>query len=70
MHIADNRPKTKYILATDDSHNTLQEITKAISTELGPGKCKSVPKEEALFNKEVSVCLIQCMLLVGLPFFF
>ena len=55
LHIADNRPKTKYILATDDSHNTLNEITRTISMELGPGKCKVVPKEEALFNKEVTV---------------
>lgn len=55
LNVADNRPKTRYILAVDDSHNTFQEIVKAISSNLGPGKIENVPKEDALLNREISV---------------
>lgn len=55
LNITDNRPKTRYILALDDSHNTLQEIIKAISSALGPGKIKNVLKEDALLNRDVTV---------------
>ncbi len=55
LNVTDNRPKTRYILALDDSHNTLQEIVKAISVGLGPGRIENVPKEDALLNREVTV---------------
>lgn len=55
LNITDNQPKTRYILALDDSHNTLQEIIKAISSALGPGKIKNVLKEDALLNRDVTV---------------
>lgn len=58
INIADNRPKTKYILALDDSHNVLQEIVKAISLGLGPGKVKNVLKEDALLNREITVSVL------------
>ena len=57
LNIADNRPKTRYILALDDSQNTLQEMVKAISVGLGPGNVKNVLKEDALLSKEMSVRL-------------
>ena len=55
LAVADNRPKIRYILALDESHNTLREIVKAISTGLGPGRVKEVLKEDALLNREVAV---------------
>lgn len=55
VNIVDNRPKTRYILALDDSHNVLQEIVKAVSLGLGPGRVKNVSKEDALLNREVTV---------------
>ena len=55
LNIADNRPKTRYILALDESHSTLKEIVKAISVGLGPSRIKEVLKEDALLNKEVTV---------------
>ena len=51
----DTRPKTRYILALDESHNTLQEIIKSISMGLGPGRIEEVHREDALLNKEVTV---------------
>lgn len=55
LNVTDNRPKTRYILALDDSHNTFQEIVKAISLGLGPGRIENVPKEDALLNREITV---------------
>ena len=53
--LADGRPKVRYVLAVDDSHNTLKDIVKAISTHLGTGKIQYISKEDALLNKDISV---------------
>ncbi|KAJ3183943.1 Adenylate kinase 7 [Gaertneriomyces sp. JEL0708] len=47
-------PTTRYLLAVDDSKQTLMEIIKAISASLGTGKVKKASKESALLNKELS----------------
>uniref|UniRef100_A0A3B4AJW4 Uncharacterized protein n=1 Tax=Periophthalmus magnuspinnatus TaxID=409849 RepID=A0A3B4AJW4_9GOBI len=44
--IIQNKPKAKYILAVDDSKNTLEEIVHAISTALGHGKVKEFTEQE------------------------
>jgi adenylate kinase len=64
LSIADNRPKTRYILALDESHNTLHEIVRAISAGLGPNRVKEVPKEDALLDKEVTVSCLTVLLLL------
>ncbi|XP_039981276.1 adenylate kinase 7-like isoform X2 [Xiphias gladius] len=48
QNIIELRPKSKYILAVDDSKNTLEEIVKMISDTLGPGKINEVPEQEAI----------------------
>lgn len=53
QNIADSRPKVRYLIAKDDSNNTLEEIVKAVSSTLGTGKFKTITKEEALLNKEI-----------------
>ena len=55
VNIADGRPKVRFILAVDDSKNTLEEIVKAISQNLGTGKIQHISREDALLNKELSV---------------
>ena len=46
----------------DDSHNTLKEIVKAISTHLGTGKIQYISKEDALLNKDISVsCMVDLL---------
>lgn len=55
VNIVDGKPKTRYILAVDDSKSTLNEIVGEISTSLSTGKVKQIPKEEALLDKELSV---------------
>ncbi|XP_072307845.1 adenylate kinase 7-like [Eucyclogobius newberryi] len=51
QNIIQNKPKVKYIVAVDDSKNTLEEIVYAISTALGPGKVKEFSEQEALSMK-------------------
>ena len=55
LNLADSRPKVRYILAVDESHSTLTELVKAISTNLGTGRTKHVSKEDALLNREITV---------------
>ncbi|KAK0144983.1 Adenylate kinase 7 [Merluccius polli] len=43
----DHKPKRHYILAVDDSKNTLEDVVMMISEVLGPGKIHKLPKEEA-----------------------
>ncbi|XP_002738748.1 adenylate kinase 7-like [Saccoglossus kowalevskii] len=49
----DSRPKTRYLVAVDDSQNTLEEIVRTVSTSLGTGKVKNITKEEALLSKDL-----------------
>ncbi|CAH8297614.1 unnamed protein product, partial [Schistosoma turkestanicum] len=48
------RPVKHYILAKDDSQNTLREIVKAISTSLTTGRIKPITKEELLFCRDIT----------------
>ncbi|XP_070705681.1 adenylate kinase 7-like [Pempheris klunzingeri] len=49
--IIELRPKSKYILAVDDSKSTLEGIIKMISDTLGPGKVNKLPEQEAITTK-------------------
>ncbi|XP_070843607.1 adenylate kinase 7-like [Chaetodon trifascialis] len=51
QNIIELKPKSKYILAVDDSKNTLEDIVKMISSTLGPGKMNKVPEQEAIAMK-------------------
>lgn len=51
QNIIQNKPKSKYILAVDDSKNTLEDIVQAISAALGPGKIKQFTEQEAISMK-------------------
>ncbi|XP_064195391.1 adenylate kinase 7-like [Anguilla rostrata] len=52
QNIIDHKPKTHYLMAVDDSNNTFEDIVKAVSNALGPGKIEKVPKEEAFLIKD------------------
>ena len=54
FEISETAPETRYILAIDDSKNTLYEITKSISEALSTGKVVKVAKESALLNKSIT----------------
>jgi len=53
QNVMDSKPKSRYIVAVDDSMNTLQEIVKCISKHLGTGKVQNIPAEDALLIKEL-----------------
>ncbi|XP_014676631.1 PREDICTED: adenylate kinase 7-like [Priapulus caudatus] len=66
QNIIDGRPKTKYILAVDDSRSTLEDIIKAISVHLSNGCVKQIPIADVFLYKDITQ--VQCdMLLVDLP---
>nr|XP_006632319.1 PREDICTED: adenylate kinase 7 isoform X1 [Lepisosteus oculatus] len=53
QNVIDHKPKTHYLLAVDDSKNSLEDIVKTVSSVLGPGKTQRVPKEDAFLNREL-----------------
>ncbi|XP_027042544.1 adenylate kinase 7-like [Pocillopora damicornis] len=53
VNICDQNPKVRYLVAVDESKNTLEEIVKAVSLHLGNGRVKNITKEEALLIKEL-----------------
>ncbi|KAJ8289022.1 hypothetical protein COCON_G00016810 [Conger conger] len=54
QNIIDFKPKTHYLVAVDESKNTLEDIVKVISQVLGPGKIQNVPKEDAFLTKDLA----------------
>ncbi|ELU08844.1 hypothetical protein CAPTEDRAFT_225393 [Capitella teleta] len=53
QNIIDSRPRVRFLVAVDDSKNTLEEIVKCISGSLGTGKMRFISKEEALLSKDI-----------------
>ncbi|XP_062974560.1 adenylate kinase 7 [Elgaria multicarinata webbii] len=54
QNIADHRPRTHYLIAVDEAIQTLGEIVKCISRNVGPGKTQKVPRENAFLNKDLT----------------
>ncbi|KAL6095707.1 ak7 [Pungitius sinensis] len=50
-NIVELKPKSRYILAVDDSKNTLEDIVKVISDTLGSGKINKLPQQDAIAMK-------------------
>ncbi|XP_049613123.1 adenylate kinase 7a isoform X2 [Syngnathus scovelli] len=49
--LIDLKPKSKYILAIDDSKSKLRDIVQAVSQVLGTGKLCQLPEKEAISTK-------------------
>ena len=61
QNLADRPMKTRYIVATDTSKDTLARITRKVSQTLGNGKVKVVDQEEAMLNRDITVeFLVRC----------
>ncbi|XP_078239884.1 adenylate kinase 7 isoform X1 [Pogona vitticeps] len=54
QNVADHRPRTHYLIAVDEAMETLGEIVKCISKNVGPGKIQKVPKDNAFLNKDLT----------------
>ncbi|XP_040016870.2 adenylate kinase 7 isoform X3 [Gasterosteus aculeatus] len=60
QNIVELKPKSRYILAVDDSKNTLEDIVKVISDTLGSGKINKLPQQDAIAMKAftpIRICL-------------
>ncbi|XP_063097251.1 adenylate kinase 7 isoform X2 [Cavia porcellus] len=61
QNVIDHVPKHHYLVAVDDSANTLEDLVKFISKSTGPGKIQRVPKENAFLIKEltpIKICIL------------
>ncbi|KAJ8331256.1 hypothetical protein O5D80_000811 [Batrachochytrium dendrobatidis] len=54
VELIETAPENKYLVAVDESKNTLYEIIKAISEFLGTGAVKKLAKEDAFLDKSLS----------------
>ncbi|VDP72543.1 unnamed protein product [Echinostoma caproni] len=57
------RPTKHYILAKDESQNTLHEIVKAISKGMSTGKTKSITRDESFLSEDVTQSHIDQLLI-------
>ncbi|KAM9354949.1 adenylate kinase 7a [Pholidichthys leucotaenia] len=61
QNIIELKPKSKYILAVDDSKNALEDIVKVISSELGPEKIHKLSKQNAIAMKAFKPGELECL---------
>ncbi|XP_062378843.1 adenylate kinase 7 isoform X2 [Sardina pilchardus] len=62
LNVIDQKPRQHYIVAVDNSKNTIGEIVKMISLTLGPGKTESVSVEQAFLNRNLAQADIDSIL--------
>lgn len=60
--VIQHQPRPYYLLAVDDSNNTMEEIVKKIASVLGPGKIQKKPSEEAFLTKDLSALEVDSLL--------
>ncbi|XP_014396966.1 PREDICTED: adenylate kinase 7 isoform X2 [Myotis brandtii] len=61
QNVIDHVPKVHYLVAVDDSVQTLEDLVKCISRNTGPGKIQKVLKENAFLSKDltpIKVCIL------------
>ncbi|XP_069578435.1 adenylate kinase 7-like [Brachyistius frenatus] len=61
QNIIEIKPRLKYILAIDDSTNTLEDIVKMISDVLGPEQTHNLPMQEAIDMKAFKPEELECL---------
>ncbi|XP_045417142.1 adenylate kinase 7 isoform X2 [Lemur catta] len=54
QNVIDHTPKVHYLVAVDESVQTLEDIVKCISKSTGPGKIHKLPRENAALTKELT----------------
>ncbi|XP_034714380.1 adenylate kinase 7 [Etheostoma cragini] len=62
QNVIEHQPKKYYLLAVDNSNNTMEEIVKAVASVLGPGKIQKRPFEESFLTQDLSVMEIDSLL--------
>ncbi|XP_024424028.2 adenylate kinase 7 [Desmodus rotundus] len=54
QNIIDHVPKAHYVVAVDESVQTLEDLVKCISKNIGSGKIQKIPKENVFLTKELT----------------
>ncbi|BFZ12297.1 hypothetical protein BsWGS_15336 [Bradybaena similaris] len=62
QNVADGWSKSCYIIAKDNSNNTLEDVVKAISDTLGSKHVKHISKEEAFLNPNMEQAVFDTLL--------
>ncbi|XP_049452214.1 adenylate kinase 7 isoform X3 [Epinephelus fuscoguttatus] len=62
QNVIERQPKPYYLLAVDNSNNTMEDIVKTVASSLGPGKIQKRPFEEAFLTQDLSVMEIDSLL--------
>ncbi|XP_058605350.1 adenylate kinase 7 isoform X2 [Onychostoma macrolepis] len=63
QNVIDHKPKPQSFVAVDDSKNTMEDIVKAVTFMLGPGKTQNVSKEEIYLIRDLTQTDIDSLLL-------
>ncbi|XP_004550614.3 adenylate kinase 7a [Maylandia zebra] len=61
QNIIQLRPRPKYIVAIDNSRNTLEDIVQMISHALGPEEIQKLPPQEAIVMKAFKLEELECL---------
>ncbi|KAM5339532.1 adenylate kinase 7 [Glossophaga mutica] len=54
QNLIDHMPKSRYLVAVDESVQTLEDLVKCISKNIGPGKTVKVPQENVFLTKDLT----------------
>ncbi|KAM7404119.1 hypothetical protein PAMA_004510 [Pampus argenteus] len=60
-NVIEHQPKLYYLLAVDNSNNTMEDIVKTVASTLGPGKIQKKAFEEAYLTEDLTVMEIDSM---------
>ncbi|XP_041669113.1 adenylate kinase 7 isoform X2 [Cheilinus undulatus] len=60
-NVIEHQPKLYYLLAVDQSKNTMEEIIKAVSSALGSGEIRKKESEESFLIRDLSVMEIDSL---------
>jgi adenylate kinase len=55
QNLADNPLKTRYVIATDASKDTLMRLTRKVSQVMSTGKVNVVDRQDAVLNRDIMV---------------
>ncbi|KAM4625927.1 adenylate kinase 7 [Polymixia lowei] len=62
QNVIDRKPEPYYLVAVDDSNNTMEDIVKAVASVLGQGKIQRMPFEDAFLIRDLNQMDIDSML--------
>ncbi|KAF7690476.1 adenylate kinase 7a [Silurus meridionalis] len=61
QNVISHKSKMHYLIAVDDSHNSLEDIVKAVANVLGPGEVQNVPTDNLHLTKELTGAELACI---------